>query len=236
LLNHKYGGKIFPVNPKYQEISGFKCYPSVETIPEEVDVALIALPAKFVSDAFLQCLEKGVKSAVIFSSGFGEVGEGGAEVQKRLGDLARKSNFPVCGLNCIGVVNLRDGITLAFTNALYIDHLIPGNVGFISQSGALGGSLLAVAQEMGLGFSYWVSSGNEEVLESTDYMHYMVQDPLTKVILGYMEGFRNISKLHYVAQEALKRKKPIVILKVGESELGKKAAAFPAFDFLKIKS
>jgi len=225
LISHKYRGKIFPVNPKYQEIAGFKCYPSIKTIPEEVDVALIALSAKFVSDIVFQCLEKGVKSAIIFSSGFGEIGGEGAEIQKRLGDLARKSNFPICGPNCIGVVNLRDGITLAFTNALYIEHMISGNVGFISQSGALGGSLFAIAQEMGLGFSYWVSSGNEEVLESTDYMYYMVQDPLTKVILGYMEGFRDINKLYHVAREALKRRKPIVILKVGQSEVGKNAAA-----------
>jgi acetyltransferase len=225
LLRYKFSGKIFPVNPKYGEIAGLKCYPTIKDIPEEVDVALIALPAKVVSDIFHQCVEKGVKSAVIFSSGFGEMGGAGAEIQKALGDLARKANFALCGPNCIGVVNLRDRIPLAFTNALYAEQMISGNIGFISQSGALGGSLFAIAQEMGLGFSYWVSSGNEEVLESTDYMHYMVQDSLTQVILGYVEGFRNINKLHLVAREALKKRKPIVILKVGQSEAGRNAAA-----------
>jgi len=226
LLSHKYSGKIFPVNPKYQEIAGLKCYPNIQAIPEEVDVALIGLPAEIVPDTISQCLKKGMKSAIIFSSGFAEIGGVGAEMQGKLGEMARKSAFPICGPNCIGIVNLPERIPLAFTNVLEIEPVIPGNIGFISQSGALGGSLFSAAQEMGVGFSYWVSSGNEEVLESTDYIHYVIQDPLTKLILGYIEGFRNLDKLHYVAREALKRRKPLVILKVGKSEVGKKAAAF----------
>lgn len=226
LINHKYPGKIFPVNPKYQEIAGLKCYPAIQAIPEEVDVALIGLPAEVVPDTISQCLEKGVKSAVVFSSGFAEIGGAGAEMQEKLRQLAWKSAFPVCGPNCIGIVNLPERIPLAFTNVLEIEPVVSGPIGFISQSGALGGALFSSAQEMGVGFSYWVSSGNEAVLESTDYMHYMLQDPLTKVILGYIEGFRNLDKLHYVAREALKRKKPLVMLKVGKSEVGKKAAAY----------
>lgn len=225
LLNHKYPGKIFPVNPKYQEIAGLKCYPGIQAIPEEVDVALIGLPAEVVPDTLCQCLAKGVKSAIIFSSGFAEIGGGGVEMQKRLGELARKSAFPVCGPNCIGIVNLPERIPLAFTNVLEIEPVVSGSIGFVTQSGALGGSLFSAAQEMGIGFSYWVSSGNEAVLESTDYIHYLVQDPLTKVILGYIEGFRNLDKLHSLAREALQRRKPLVILKVGQSDVGKKAAA-----------
>lgn len=226
LLNHKYSGKIFPVNPKYPEIAGLKCYASIQAIPEEVDVALIGLPAEVVPDTISQCLEKGVKSAVIFSSGFAEIGGVGAEMQRKLGEIARRAAFPVCGPNCIGIVNLPARIPLAFTNVLEIEPVISGNIGFVSQSGALGGSLFSEAQEMGVGFSYWISSGNEAVLESTDYIHYMIQDPLTKVILGYIEGFRNLDKLQYVAREALEKRKPLVILKVGKSDVGKKAAAF----------
>jgi len=225
LLNHKYGGKIFPVNPKYQEIAGLKCFPSLQAIPEEVDVALIGLAAEAVPDALSQCLEKGVKSAVIFSSGFAEMGGAGVQIQEKIGEMARQTAFPVCGPNCIGIVNLPERIPLAFSNVLEIEPVISGSIGFISQSGALGGSLFSAAQEMGVGFSYWVSSGNEAVLESTDYIYYMLQDPRTRVILGYIEGFRNLDKLRYAAREALKKKKPLVILKVGQSEVGRKAAA-----------
>ncbi|MBM4332629.1 MAG: hypothetical protein FJ117_15675 [Deltaproteobacteria bacterium] len=225
LLNHSYGGRIFPVNPKYQEIAGLKCFSSIEEISEAIDVALIGLPAEVVPSTLAQCIKKGVKSAMIFSSGFAEIGEKGSKIQKELGEICRQSALPVCGPNCIGIVNLPERIPLSFTNVLEIEPVIPGNIGFISQSGALGGSLFSAAQEMGVGFSYWISSGNEEVLESTDFIHYMIQDPLTKVILGYIEGFRDLQKLRFVAREALQKRKPLVLLKVGKSDVGKKAAA-----------
>ena len=225
LLNHKYGGNIFPVNPKYPEIAGLKCYPDIQSIPDEIDVALIGLPAEAVPDSLSRCIQKGVKSAIIFASGFSEIGGAGAEHQKKVAELARTASLPVVGPNCIGIVNLPEKIPLSFTNVLEIEPVISGSIGFITQSGALGGSLFSAAQEMGVGFSYWVSSGNEAVLESTDFIHYLIEDPFTKVILGYIEGIRNPNKLQKVAREALQKKKPLVMLKVGKSEVGKKAAA-----------
>ncbi len=162
LLNHKYGGEILPVNPKYQEIAGLKCYPEIGAIPGEVDVALIGLPAEAVPGILSQCIAKGVKSAVIFSSGFAEIGGPGAELQKAVSRIAREAAFPVCGPNCIGIVNLPERIPLSFTNVLEIEPVISGHIAFISQSGALGGALFSAAQEMGVGFSHWVSSGNED--------------------------------------------------------------------------
>lgn len=225
LLAHKYPGKIFPVNPKYPEIAGLPCYPAIQAVPEAVDVALIGLPAEAVLGALLQCAQKGVKSAIVFSSGFAEADDAGAEMQKKLGEIAQKLAFPFCGPNCVGIINLPERIPMSFINALDAGPVIPGPIGFVSQSGALGSSLFSAAEEVGLGFSYCISSGNECVLESTDYIHYLIHDQLTRVILGYIEGFRNLKKLQVVAREALQKKKPLVVLKVGKSEVGRKAAA-----------
>ena len=225
LQKHGYAGKIYPVNPKYKEISGIPCYPSLAKVPGEIDVVLIGLPAEGVLGALRECAARGVKSALVFASGFAEVGGEGVKMQEDLRDFAQQSGIALCGPNCQGVINLSEGAAASFTLALERHPLRTGKSAFITQSGALGGALFTTAQEMGLGFSYWVSTGNEAVLESADYMHYMVQDPKTEIILGYIEGFRNLEKLRHVAREALERRKPIVILKVGKSEVGTKASS-----------
>ncbi len=225
LQKHGYTGKIYPVNPKYKEISGVPCYPSLAKVPGEIDVVLIGLPAEGVLGALRECAGRGVQTAVAFASGFAEVGGRGVKMQEELRDFAQQAGIALCGPNSQGVINLFEGATVSFTLALERHPLRTGKLAFITQSGALGGALFTTAQEMGLGFSYWVSSGNEAVLESTDYMHYMVQDAKTEIILGYIEGFRNVEKLRLVARAALERRKPIVILKVGKSEVGAKAAS-----------
>ncbi len=224
LQQHKFGGKIYPINPKYKEISGLTCYPSLAQVPGEIDAVIIGLPAESVLDAVRECAARKVKSVIVFASGFAEIGEKGIRMEEELRDLVQRAGIILCGPNCQGVVNLHEGATLSFTPALERKQLRAGKIAFVTQSGAMGGSLFSNAMQLGIGFSYWISSGNEAALESADYMHYLVQDPKTSVILNYSEGFRDRDKYIRAAEAARQAGKPIIALRVGRTPVGRKAA------------
>jgi acyl-CoA synthetase (NDP forming) len=224
LRQHKYGGKIYPVNPKYKEVSGLTCYPSLAQVPGEIDAVVVGLPAESVLDAVRECAQRQVKSVIVFASGFAEIGGKGVQMEEELRQLAKQAGMVLCGPNCQGVVNLHEGATLSFTPALERKTLQAGKIAFVTQSGAMGGSLFSNAMQLGIGFSYWISSGNEAALESADYMHYLVQDPKTSVILNYSEGFRDQDKFIRAAEAARLAGKPIVALRVGRTRVGRKAA------------
>jgi len=224
LLQHKYGGKIYPVNPKYKEIAGLTCYSSLAQVPGEIDAVVVGLPAESVLDAVKECAERKVHSVIVFASGFAEIGGKGEEMEAELRDLARRSGLILCGPNCQGVVNLHEGATLSFTPALERKQLLAGKIAFVTQSGAMGGSLFSNAMQLGIGFSYWISSGNEAALESADYIRYLVEDPKTSVILNYSEGYRDEAKFIQAAEAARRAGKPIVALRVGRTPMGKRAA------------
>jgi len=225
LLKFGYNGEIYPVNPKYQNIQDIRCYPSIADVPEQVDTALIAIRASLVPQTVRECAEHGVKTAIVFSAGFAEIGGKGVENQETLRTLISETGIRVCGPNCIGIINFNDKIAMSFTGFLEIDKLIPGGVGFISQSGALGGTLLSRAQDRKIGFSYFISTGNEVDLDIVDFMDFMVDAPDTFVIAAYVEQIRNTGKFLRVAERALEVGKPIIVLKVGETESGKRAAS-----------
>jgi acetyltransferase len=225
LTKHGYEGKIYPVNPKYQEIAGHPCYPSLGEIPDEVDLAVIAVNYKLVPAMLEQCVEKGVRFATIFSSGFAEAGEEGRQMQQQLVALARRTGLRICGPNCQGGVDLHHHTSAAFSAALDIAPFRSGPVGFVTQSGALGFSIFNLAQEAGVGFSYVVSTGNEVDLDCTDYMSFMLDDDNTRMVFAYIEGIRNGQKFIELADKALARKKPLAVLKVGRSEVGSRAAS-----------
>ena len=224
LQQHKFGGKVYPINPKYREISGLPCYPSLAQVPGEIDAVIIGLPAECVLDAVKECADRKVKSVIVFASGFAEIGGKGIRMEEDLRDLVQRAGIILCGPNCQGVVNLHEGATLSFTPALERKKLRAGKIAFVTQSGAMGGSLFSNAMQLGIGFSYWISSGNETALESADYMHYLVQDPKTSVILNYSEGFRDQNKFIRAAEAARQAGKPIVALRVGRTPVGRKAA------------
>ncbi len=224
MQQHHYGGKIYPVNPKYKEISGLNCYPSLAQVPGEIDAVIVGLPAGGVFEAVKECAERRVKSVIVFASGFAEIGEKGAKMEEDLRDLAQGAGMILCGPNCQGVVNLHEGATLSFTPALERKPLKAGKIAFVTQSGAMGGSLFSNAMQLGIGFSYWISSGNEASLESADYMSYLVEDSKTNVILNYSEGFRDRDKYIRAAEAARRAGKPIVALRVGRTPVGRKAA------------
>jgi len=151
LTRHGYKGSLALVNPKYKELNGVTCYQSVSDVSTSLDCALIAVPGKQVLSVLNECADNNVKAAVVFSSGFAEMGTAGKEAQNKIKELARTKNLRVCGPNCIGLINFNNRIALSFSQLLEIDTLIPGNIGFISQSGALGGSLVNRAWIKALG-------------------------------------------------------------------------------------
>ena len=226
LRRHGYGGKIYPVNPGADSIAGIKCWPNVNDLPESPDLALILLPANAVLKGLTQCAEKRTRAVIIASSGFAETGPEGKEIQDRIAEVARQNGLTVLGPNSIGLVNLRQGIAASFSAVLELEKLTVGDIGFITQSGALGGSLFSLAQERGIGLSHWVNTGNEACLDSLDVMAYLIQEANVKTIIAYIESLPGEEKLTGVARMALAQGKPLVILKVGRSPMGRKAAVF----------
>lgn len=222
---HGFKGKIYPVNPKYDEIAGRKCYKSVSEIDEPVDVALIIVNFKLVLPVLQECVDKGVKNAIVYSSGFSEAGEEGRQMQEKVKELANNSDINVLGPNCQGIVNLRTGNTSTFSASMEIKPLKQGSIGFVTQSGALGYSIFNSAQEKGVGFSAIVSTGNEVHLNSLDFIEYFIEDDETTAIMAYLEEVNDGKRFRELMNKALEAGKPVICLKVGSSEVGQKAAA-----------
>jgi len=221
-LDHKYKGKLFPVNPKRETVQGLKAYPSVNDIPEHVDAAVIVIPAAAVVKAVQECADKGIKAAVIGVSGFAELDEEGKNRQDEIEDIAKRSGMRICGPNTNGLMNVHEGISLGYSYAQEV--VVPGRLGYVSQSGALLSATVTRFAERNVGMSYFVGTGNHADLETFDYVRYLLDDPNTDAIAVYVEGFKDPQKFPDVADLALERGKPIAMLKVGRSELAARAA------------
>ena len=221
-LDHGYKGKLFPVNPSRDTVRGLKCYRSVLDIPDEVDVAMIVVPSAAVPEMIEQCGKKGVKAAVVGVSGFAELDEEGAKRQEQIVEIARRYGMRICGPNTNGLINVNESISLGYSFAQEV--VIPGRLGYVSQSGALLSATVPRFTQKGVGMSYFVGAGNQADLEVFDYVRYLVDDKNTDVIGIYVEGFKRPQEFLDVADLALERGKPIVMLKVGRSELAAKAA------------
>lgn len=224
LLERDYAGKIFPVNPKYDEIAGVQCYPSVAEIPEPVDVVMVLVPAARVEAVVEECAENGVKSVIIFSSGFAELGEDGSKIQKKIGEISHRVNMPVLGPNCLGSINLVDSIPLTFAAITDEDELRPGRLALVSQSGAMASYTLGTAQEAKIGFSYWVTTGNEASLEASAVARHLLRSDDVSGVLLYLEEARDPEGLVEAGRLAGEMGKPLICLKVGRTQTGKRAA------------
>jgi acetyltransferase len=215
-----YTGKIYFVNIKKPEILGVKTYPSVDQIPDPVDLALIATPAKTVPTVMEECGKANVKGVIIVSAGFKEIGAEGKALEEKVGEVAKKYGIRVVGPNCIGV--LRPRINL---NATFLDKMPkPGNVAFLSQSGALGSAILDWAIHENIGFSNFVSVGSMIDVDFGDLIDYFGGDPKTKSILMYVEGITEARKFMSAARH-FARTKPIIVVKSGKFSESAKAAA-----------
>jgi acyl-CoA synthetase (NDP forming) len=223
LVENGYSGKLYPVNPGAEEIKGYKSYPTLTDVPEEVDLACIIVAAKQVPAVMKECIAKGVKAAIIYSSGFAEIGEEGKKLQQEVITLALQGNIRVLGPNSIGIASPSKNIYSAFGAALESKVKLPGNIGFVSQSGAMGSALLSRAWEQGAGFSRWISVANEADLTTSDFIEVLADDELTKVITVFMEGIKDATAFEKATKKALLRKKPVLVFKTGRSSVGKRA-------------
>ncbi|MFL2645623.1 MAG: acetate--CoA ligase family protein [Dehalococcoidia bacterium] len=215
---------IYPVNPKYDEIQGLKSYPSVTDLPETPDVVGIVIPYNNVLNVLKESHAKGTRAAVVISAGFSERGEEDrADLQSELTEFCRESGLRMSGPNCLGLANIKDGIWASSSSRGVAG--LSGNIGLICQSGASAfGPFLVRAVDEKIGFSYIISTGNEADLDFCDFARYLIDDDSTDVIAGFVEGFKDGKKFLEVAKLALKKRKPIILIKIGKSQFGTKAA------------
>lgn len=199
--------------------------PSLLEIADDVDMVIISIPAESVLESLTECVAKKVKAVVIFTSGFAEVGPQGKALQQRVTELARKNSLHILGPNCVGLVNLSNSVMASFANIVDLKPVYPMTLGFVTQSGAFGTLIFAQAVQAGVGFSSFVSVGNEADLEFSDFLSYLLTAPETQVIGGYLEGAKNGHKLRQAAQKALQLKKSILLMKVGRTGAGARAAS-----------
>lgn len=226
LLKNGYAGGIYPVNPEHDTIAGLPCYSSPADIPAPVDLAVIAVATPLIQDAIRACAAKKIKAVIIFTSGFAEMGEAGAARQKELALLAQENHIALCGPNCMGVFNSKNAMSAGFVISELAGKISgPNFFGFISQSGGFGAIMHAAASDRGLGFTYFICSGNEADLQFADYLAYMTADPQTRVIAGYLEGVKDGRKLLQAAEMALEARKPIILIKTGRYPAAAQAAS-----------
>jgi len=211
--------EIYAVNKNEAEILGLKTYRSIMEVPKPVDFAVITVPFKDVPLAMKDCVQKGVKAAVVISGGLAETGREGAKIEREVVEIARRGGIRFVGPNCMGHLDTFS----KFSTVIFLPPVRKGPVALISQSGNSGQSIIYSGWEVGLGFSKYISSGNEADLHFEDYLEYLAQDEKTKVILGYVEGLREGRRFYELATEITK-KKPIVIMKAGHTLAGARAA------------
>ena len=223
LRDYKFNGNIYPVNPKGGIIEGFQAYTSIKEVPSEVDLAVIVVNSKFVLDTIDQCHEKGIKGLCIITAGFKETGKEGAELERQLLQKVRDYGMRCVGPNCLGVLNTNDSVKM---DATFAESLpVKGDIGFVSQSGALGGGILNILiKDLNLGFAQFVSIGNQADINAETMLEYWENDDDVKQILLYMESIQNPQNFRKLASRITK-KKPILALKAGRSAAGASAAS-----------
>ena len=222
LRDYKFNGKVYPVNPKGGMIEGFQAYTSIAEIPGEVDLAVIVVNAKFVLDTIDQCHAKGIKGLCIITAGFKETGAEGAEAEKQLLAKVKEYGMKCVGPNCLGVLNTNPEISM---DATFAESLpVAGDIGFVSQSGALCGGILNILKDLNLGFAQFISIGNQADVNAETALEYWENEDDVKQILLYMESIQNPANFRKLASRITK-KKPILALKSGRSAAGASAAS-----------
>ncbi len=222
IIRYEYNGKLFPVNPKYEFIHSIKAYPSVLSIPDPVDLAIIVVPKEQVLKVAEECGEKGVKGLVVITAGFKEVGGEGEEREKALLALKEKYGFRIVGPNCMGIINADEEVRLNATFAPITPET--GKLAFMSQSGALGVAILQAVHKLNLGLSYFVSVGNKADVSGNDVLEYWGDDENTQVIALYLESFGDPLRFTEISKR-ISKKKPIVVVKSGTTAAGARAAS-----------
>jgi acetyltransferase len=220
LISNPFGGTVFPVNPNRNNVLGIRAYPSLQEVPEPIDLAIIATPAATVPAVVRECVAVGVKGAIIVSAGFKETGPQGVALEQEILACAQAANLRIIGPNCLGVMNPHLRLNATFASAI----ARPGNVGFISQSGALCTSILDWSFQENVGFSAFISIGSMLDVDWGDLIDYLGDDPNTQSIVIYMESIGNARSFLSAAREVALTK-PIIVIKAGKTEAAAKASA-----------
>ncbi len=231
LRENGFPGRILPINPSYQEISGLRCFPSIGAVGEPIDLALVAIPAAGVAPALEECAAAGVKNALIVSSGFAEEGGAAGDMQATLVDVTQRTGIRACGPNCEGYYNALGRVATTFSPTVETQDdgsrtlVSERRLGVIAQSGGIGFALFNRGKAAGLGFSYVISTGNEADLNMADFLDYMVEDPHTDAVMLFCEAVRNGPDFVNALAKARQRGKPVIAIKIGRSAAGSRASA-----------
>ncbi|MBN8929759.1 MAG: acyl-CoA synthetase [Rhodospirillales bacterium 69-11] len=217
-------GALYPINPNRTEVQGLKAYPTIGDLPEVPDVAIVAIPAEVAAPAVVELAEKGVKAVVMFTAGFAEMDEAGEAAQHKMVAAARKHGTRILGPNCLGVFDARRAYYATFSSSFDSGWPVPGRIGIASQSGAYGTHLYTLARNRRIGASLCVMTGNEGDVTVGECIGWLAENPEVDVIAVYAEGIREAPGLIAALEAARAAKKPVVLQKVGRSELGSKAA------------
>jgi acetate---CoA ligase (ADP-forming) len=224
-IKQKFPGPVYPINPNRETVQGLKAYPSLDDINDDIDFVLVSIPAKGVVDVVRQAAAKRAKTVMIFSSGFSEMSEEGEAAQAELTQIARETGVRIIGPNCLGVFNSAIGFYATFTQTIDRQAPKPGGMAIASQSGAYGSHLFYLAQQRGLDVSYWVTTGNESDVHVAEVIKLMAEKDDVEVIAAYAESIKDGDVLIDALETARANRKPVVMMKVGRSDVGAKAAS-----------
>lgn len=219
-----YQGRIIPVHPEAKEIQGLPAVPRIADAGGPIDLAIVCVPERAAASVLAECAAAKVKAAIMFTSGFAEMGEAGAAAQAALAKIARDAGITLLGPNCLGAMSIKARMFATFSPAPLAGVPPAGGIGLVSQSGAFGGYAFTLARKSGLGLSHWVTTGNEAGVQAADVIEWLVHDDETRVILAYLEGCRDGPRLKRALDAARAAGKPVVITKVGRTAAGARAA------------
>src|ERR1700710_2087210 len=231
LRKNQFPGRLYPINPNYGDIDGLKCFASIADVRQPIDLAIVIIPARAVLGALEQCAAAGVKNAVIISSGFAEEGGDSAAMQDAIVALAKRTGMRISGPNAEGFYSRVQRVAATFSPTVDVKPGAPPlvattrRIGIVAQSGGIGFAIYHRAKALGIALSYVVSAGNESDLCAGEFLDYRVQDSSTDVILLFIEGIRDVAKFLAAARRAAEAGKPVIVIKVGRSGAGERAAA-----------
>ncbi len=217
-----FAGQVYPVNPKYNEVFGYRCYPQIEDLPEVPDLAVLAIGARDVTAMLRRCHDMGIKAAVVYAAGFAEEGEEGARLQHELTRFCEQSGMQVAGPNCMGMANLNSRAFTAFAAIFKTTSMQEGagRVSVLTQSGNVCSALYGLLRAQDIPVTHFINTGNEAVVDFAQYLEYLAEDPHTEVVLGYVEQIRDGQRFIRACQRLREQGKVLVILKAGVTEKG----------------
>lgn len=222
MRHFSYRGQVYPINPKYSQVMGYPCYPSIESVPQAPDLVVLAIAAADVVPMLRRCHQKGARAAIIYAAGFAEAGGDGVELQAELEAYVEDTGMVVAGPNCMGFANLNLHAYTAFASVFrhVPAQAEPGRVSVITQSGNVCSAVFGLIRGMGIPVSHFVNTGNEACLEFSQYLDFMAQDSATDCVVGYVEQLRDGPRFIEAALSFARQDKPLVLYKVGESQKG----------------